>query len=579
MPGPTNKATSLASDSAHDLTQFESCEDMSEPWFSLNGNLSQESIYHDCTKYYHIECQSRHVNGSDLGLTQSASTGMLTKEIAQTEKPSKITKKVVTERQVKATGLSRLQECFEQMEVEDEEGDEVVETINVPVVEASLSVDLNTSLTRQKIASVQRGRTLSYVDKDDPEDAPTRRPRPLAHVNESIDIVMPLNRPTAYSGGAENDQLSPNTCRNSRVFRNPSYHFAVRDTISSPRHEIKTGSLDQDNSSFEDCLSCEEYPINTVTEDKEEPEGSKRHLSTGDEITLPLAANMPRSVSFCGPVKLSQSSPSTPASGSLSEGNSRSGSASQLPVPTSKFSSPQTPIPSPVKESPTIVRGSAISRSFRRLFSSPARTTPTSPPEEIWPDIPDTLATSPTTEAKTPSRLRKLGSTISRRLPTRSKMSEKTTSAGTNGHQLLTLNGTPVYEDSQNLVEYETLLKLFCCSGCQAFMAPPLHQCRKGHLVCGTCRLSLKQTCPVCKQRFADSTNLMMEQVCQLVKFPCKYACEGCPEYHRPRAKLDHEHFCLYRPVHCHHGPKGCPKVVILRDMQQHLDECIYKNK
>ncbi|KAK8726204.1 hypothetical protein OTU49_010420 [Cherax quadricarinatus] len=567
MPGPVLKLSSPVSDSSHDLAMFESCEDMSQAWGGLNGNLSQESLYHDCNKQHHIDYQREYVNWTDFRYSDTNTTEMPTKEIYKMATTSAKNKMIKTEKQVREIGLTHTKESFEDMEVENSEA---AETINVPVVEACLSVDINTSLTRKKIASVQMGRTLSYVDKDDPEESPTRRLQAV-HTNESVDIATAPKRPSDHSENQENPKMLSSGYQSNRVYRNPSYHFAVKDTtILSPRHVVKTESFDQDTSIFEDCLPCDEHHVHSATEEKKVSESCKRHLSTGDEITLPLAPNMPRSVSFSGPEILS---PPFPAGGSLSEGHSRSGSASQLSAPTSKCSSPPSE-----KSSPRIVRGSAITRSFRRLFSSPARNTPSSPPEEFWPDIPDSQP-SPTSEPRTPSRLRKLSNTISRHLTPRSKMSDKTTFAGTNGHQMLSVNGAPVHADTQNLVEYENLLKLFCCSGCQVFMAPPLHQCRKGHLVCGTCRLTLKQTCPVCKQRFADNTNMMMEQVCQLVKFPCRWASDGCPEYHPPKAKLDHEHFCVYRPVQCHHGPKGCPRVVLLRDMGQHLETCAYKDK
>ncbi|XP_042222862.1 uncharacterized protein LOC121867163 [Homarus americanus] len=574
MPGPICKPSSPSDNTSCDLSVFESCEDMPQGWEGLNGNLSNESIYHDCDKHYQNDYHKKYVNGSELEYSEIYRT-MSTTEIIKTEAASSEYDDMDSELegQDKEKGLSSVKECSEDMEVEDEESEEAVETINVPVVEACLSVDISTSLTRQKIASVQRGRTLSYADKDDAEESPTRRTRALAYANESIDRGMPLHhRPSVQNEGRENHKLTPSTSRSNRVSRNPSYQLAVRDaTALSPKRVNKPEKLDKDCSSAEENTTSDKNSVENTTKDKKGTEYNKRHLSAGDEITMPLAANMPRSVSFSGPEKVS---PSLPASGSLSEGNSRSGSVSQLSALTSKRSSPL----SPEKASPTIVRGSAITRSFRRLFSTPARTIPTSPPEEFWPDVPDVQGSS-TSEPRTPSRLRKLSSSLSRRLSTRSKMSDKSNSPGTNGHQLLTLNGTAVFEDSDNLVEYEDLLKLFCCSGCQEFMAPPLHQCRKGHLVCGSCRFSLKQVCPVCKQRFADNTNQMMEQVCQLVKFPCRWANQGCPEYHRPRAKLDHEHFCVYRPVHCHHGPKGCPKVLILRDMSQHLNQCDFKDK
>lgn len=503
MPGPIIGLPASMDDSANDLSVFESCEDMQQTWGELNGNFSNESLYHECNKQYSVDYQRKYVNGSELQHSKINSTDRLATESATTKTTSleKNTMDSETSRQVQETGLICVKECLEDMDVEDGTMKETVETINFPVVEACLNVDITTALTRQKIASLQKGRTLSYADKEDTEEPPTRRSPRQVHANDSIDVRTP-HRSFANHESQEKHKLSPVVCRAIRVSRNPSYQSAVKDaTILSPKHVGKTESLDKN------CTSCDGSPVRVersieiIVEASKVADSSKRHASLGDEIDTPLATNMGRSVSFSGPEVLS---PSPPANGSLSEGNSRCGSVSQLSSPSSQQSVPL----SADKTSPSIVRGSALTRSFRRLFSTPARTTPTSPPEEFWLDIPDLHPSTPNSEAKS-SRLRKLSNSFSRRLSTRSKMSGQ----GTNSPQFFTANGTAMHEDSRNLVEYEDLLKLFCCPGCQLFMAPPLYQCRKGHLVCSTCRYSLKQACPTCKQRFADNTNMMMEQV------------------------------------------------------------------
>lgn len=66
------------------------------------------------------------------------------------------------------------------------------------------------------------------------------------------------------------------------------------------------------------------------------------------------------------------------------------------------------------------------------------------------------------------------------------------------------------------LVDYDALIRHFECPVCHEWITPPIVQCRKGHVVCGPCKSSGLKTCPVCKQRFSDVPNWMMEQVCSL---------------------------------------------------------------
>ena len=73
-------------------------------------------------------------------------------------------------------------------------------------------------------------------------------------------------------------------------------------------------------------------------------------------------------------------------------------------------------------------------------------------------------------------------------------------------------------------VDYQKLIQLFECPVCSEYMRPPIHQCKKGHVLCEKCRPKVKGVCPLCKQLVGNQTNLMMEKICLLVKFPCGYA-------------------------------------------------------
>ena len=78
----------------------------------------------------------------------------------------------------------------------------------------------------------------------------------------------------------------------------------------------------------------------------------------------------------------------------------------------------------------------------------------------------------------------------------------------------LTSQSPPLGSDGR-LVDYEALISHFDCPVCHDWVTPPVIQCRKGHIVCGPCKNKGLKACPICKQRFSDVPNLMIEQVSQ----------------------------------------------------------------
>ncbi|KAK4301857.1 hypothetical protein Pmani_026032 [Petrolisthes manimaculis] len=560
MPGP------LQRDASNDLALFESCEDVQEAWGGVvNGNFSDESLYHDCNKHFQTNTrtcsgsyQSQCVNGEEATKStpsfssSSSSHTQLTMATSSSHGQSDVVG--MSELGCPVVKVSSDRHTPEDMELEDVViEDDAVETINIPVVvEGSLSVDISKSLTRQKISSLQHGRTLSYADNEESQEAPTRRPRTHSHATDRMDSPGgPFTRPITRPETPKNGKVPPSAHRAIRVVRNPSYHIAVRDAaVASPQHTPNNQQQQADDSNTNQInKSCDSSPtrdappnttttttMQTVMEDLQKVEISSLRLgSVGDEMTAYLseslaANNMPRSVSFSGPESLSPDLLARPR-GSISAGNSRSGSISQLAsVLSSQHTTSTTTTHTRDKTSVSFVRGSAITRSFRRLFSPTSRSSQTassstSPPQkdDLWLDIPEPNTNTNSSDIKSPSRLRKISTNLSRRLSNRST-NKMATSPGSNG-QYLFPNGATSPEDVSTLVEYDDLLKLFCCPGCQGFMTPPLYQCRKGHLVCNTCRFSLKQVCPICKQRFAENTNMMMEQVSELqsIKFTNNY--------------------------------------------------------
>ncbi|KAI8428801.1 hypothetical protein MSG28_007473 [Choristoneura fumiferana] len=139
----------------------------------------------------------------------------------------------------------------------------------------------------------------------------------------------------------------------------------------------------------------------------------------------------------------------------------------------------------------------------------------------------------------------------------------------------------------------QCLLGLLECPVCMEWMEPPITQCRRGHLVCGTCRKRL-DTCPVCRTAFSSVRNRAMENVAGILRYPCRHgcgkevrharrartrrrarraatraaaACEAAPPM--PRAALPAH--CQYKSRHPQQYRSGCSQRVSLRvNCEQH---------
>lgn len=94
------------------------------------------------------------------------------------------------------------------------------------------------------------------------------------------------------------------------------------------------------------------------------------------------------------------------------------------------------------------------------------------------------------------------------------------------------------------------LIGLLECPVCMEYMGPPIHQCRRGHLVCSICKPKLP-SCPTCRSRFTESRNLAMEKVADKLHYPCKNAHVGCTTTLRLRDKDEHEANCIFRSYRC----------------------------
>ncbi|GBP32828.1 E3 ubiquitin-protein ligase SIAH1 [Eumeta japonica] len=93
----------------------------------------------------------------------------------------------------------------------------------------------------------------------------------------------------------------------------------------------------------------------------------------------------------------------------------------------------------------------------------------------------------------------------------------------------------------------QSLLRLLECPVCLEFMEPPMSQCRRGHLVCSSCRARII-SCPICRTAFSSVRNRAMEAVSEIVRYPCRH---GCGRETRLRRRETHEANCANRTYSC----------------------------
>lgn len=92
-----------------------------------------------------------------------------------------------------------------------------------------------------------------------------------------------------------------------------------------------------------------------------------------------------------------------------------------------------------------------------------------------------------------------------------------------------------------------SILRLLECPVCMEWMEAPITQCRRGHLVCGTCRKRL-DACPVCRTPFSSVRNRAMEDVAGVLRYPCRH---GCGRFLRAPRRHKHEASCAARRHAC----------------------------
>ena len=113
------------------------------------------------------------------------------------------------------------------------------------------------------------------------------------------------------------------------------------------------------------------------------------------------------------------------------------------------------------------------------------------------------------------------------------------------------------------------MLSLFECCQCLEPIAPPILQCRKGHLFCKSCRQSLPKPakCPNCYVNIDKEIRCSsLEKLASFSRlhFTCKYVLNGCPIATVLKNKRIHEQSCPFRPYSCsdfypdHHNWQCC---------------------
>ncbi|XP_014272830.1 E3 ubiquitin-protein ligase SIAH1A [Halyomorpha halys] len=113
------------------------------------------------------------------------------------------------------------------------------------------------------------------------------------------------------------------------------------------------------------------------------------------------------------------------------------------------------------------------------------------------------------------------------------------------------------------------LLSVLECPVCLDYISPPIQQCREGHLVCSRCRPRL-ESCPKCRQPFADIRARALEQIAEVVPYPCYNT--GCGAMPTLAERQAHESICPFREYPCPIEPCSWagPRPSVPQHMGQH---------
>ncbi|KAK9872308.1 hypothetical protein WA026_017113 [Henosepilachna vigintioctopunctata] len=99
--------------------------------------------------------------------------------------------------------------------------------------------------------------------------------------------------------------------------------------------------------------------------------------------------------------------------------------------------------------------------------------------------------------------------------------------------------------DLMNNPVIEEYLSHFECPVCYERMAPPIHQCVEGHVICNPCFLRLI-ICPKCRSKFSEFRCKAMETLYKNVILPCKNYSKGCKFIGPGDVHIGHESNCEF---------------------------------
>ena len=141
-----------------------------------------------------------------------------------------------------------------------------------------------------------------------------------------------------------------------------------------------------------------------------------------------------------------------------------------------------------------------------------------------------------------------------------------------------TIYGNAMARAVTQTMALDELKDYFECPVCLSVpRRPPIWQCDKGHMICGTCRPKVVN-CPTCRGRFSQEQRLYFaERLLEKVPVACKYSEEGCEVELVPGQMARHEAECDHRHVGCVHMDWGCRVTCAKGQMAKHVATCQYK--
>lgn len=117
--------------------------------------------------------------------------------------------------------------------------------------------------------------------------------------------------------------------------------------------------------------------------------------------------------------------------------------------------------------------------------------------------------------------------------------------------------------------EKEEFIRHLECPVCLDYMHTAISTCVNGHSMCIKCVDKL-QECPLCKQPFATTRNITLENIISTIKLPCLYECSRC--YIPVQEIREHEMYCEKNPNWSCPVDDTCEWKGLLADLKGHVE-------